>query len=76
MSLASLTLFTNSLSLSFKYFSSLKIGSDRINAYNISLLDKLVSIFLKLAISLNFLIGNTANLLSFTKSLSDYIFIH
>ena len=53
------------------HFSSLIKVSLRIYTYNISLLDILTSIFLKLAISLNFLTGNTDNLSSFTGSLLD-----
>ena len=43
----------------------------RIYTHNISLLDILTSIFLKVAISPNFLTGNTDNLSSFTGSLLD-----
>ena len=70
-SLASLALLIISLLLSIKCFSSSTIGSDLINAYNISLLDQLLLIFLSLAILFNVLLGNLANLSSFTKSLSD-----
>ena len=74
-SLASLALLIISLLLSIKCFSSSTIGSDLINAYNISLLDQLLLIFLSLAILFNVLLGNLANLSSFTKSLSDIFFV-
>ena len=74
-SLDSLALSIISLLLSIKCFSSSTIGSDLINGYNISLLGQLLSIFLSSAILFEVLLGNLANLSSFTKSLSDIFFV-